>query len=696
MTPDGDYLTVRQHADECGLAVIDRIERQRYTLQTSKAVTPDPIDTDQFQFPVGHAVSFTTQTLRIPDVVTVYAHDESGSVVAGVEHLDEETLEAGQYTLELATQVKTYLRVTGPVEISAGIFETQIEFSEPTAIELGARSSHRRPAATVTTTASPRDMMAAVETFGSALQTTTPERSYPTLRGHPPAVELGSELTIPDSINQPTTGITLEVPPDLEAVYTVGPLAYYLGASIEPAANARLVTDRGFEYDLDDETGLEQTVEQVLKHVFTLDCVVRTEGLYQLPLHERQAIEADVSLDFADLYNMPLSQQVATYLEIPHDVVKEQVPQWQVEARVAPRPQGIVQLPYLIDDLAVVYPTTGQSRAKSTTSSTEHNLTRTSAFVRSSDPQSRTETSFVDTPSTDALAQAWVGDGVPIGASTPTPVAFQNRFEQEQTDGDLSITVVINDSRMEAERELVDEVYGNRDNLPFDVAIHQDLSKRELRECLQTHADFFHFIGHTDERGLECRDGFLDAAALEATSAVAFLLNSCNSYEQGLSLVDAGAVGGIVTLNDVINDEAVRIGELLARFLNSGFPLRAALAIASEQSPLGGQYTVVGDGSVTVTQPASRTPLLIELSNNKQDYSAKYNGYAASDAGLGSVMIPHIRHNDMYYLSTGSIPTFQITQDELINILQMEEMPVQTDDGLVWSSQLLERLQQNS
>jgi hypothetical protein len=42
------------------------------------------------------------------------------------------------------------------------------------------------------------DVMMAILTFRSALKTTSPERSFPTLRGHPPAIELNDRLEIPD------------------------------------------------------------------------------------------------------------------------------------------------------------------------------------------------------------------------------------------------------------------------------------------------------------------------------------------------------------------------------------------------------------------------------------------------------------------------------------------------------------------
>ena len=36
-------------------------------------------------------------------------------------------------------------------------------------------------------------------------------------------------------------------------------------------------------------------------------------------------------------------------------------------------------------------------------------------------------------------------------------------------DGDIDITVVCNDAEMTEERDLIGDIYGDRDELPFDV-----------------------------------------------------------------------------------------------------------------------------------------------------------------------------------------------------------------------------------
>ncbi len=63
----------------------------------------------------------------------------------------------------------------------------------------------------------------------------------------------------------------------------------------------------------------------------------------------------------------------------------------------------------------------------------------------------------------------------------------------------------------------------------------------------------------------------LDTRELDTVGIEGFFLNACQSYDQGMALIDAGAVGGVVALNDVINSGAVRVGRTMIRLLNRSF-----------------------------------------------------------------------------------------------------------------------------
>jgi len=698
--------------DAPGVEIVDRVEQLRYQLHTPEQVSPTPVPTEEFHFPVGLGVRMRTREFVLPSVVSVFVRDGDGDMVSEIEHLDSESLGPGEYILELSTQIKTYIEIEGPVEITADLLEVRFEFAEETAVDVGVRSRHNRPAATITTTEDPTDLMTAIGSFGSALKSTSPERSFPTLRGHPPAVELGDELAVPPSVDPPDTEVTLEVPPAYDAIFPLASLSYYLGADIVSAGHPRLVTDAGFEYAFDYPEGYEDDVARTLKQLFLLDCLARTEGFYAVDLHERNALDPHLDLDWAALYDAPLSDRVASYLSVPYDVLAEHVPEWRLTAHVEPTADTVEQLPFVVDDLAVVRtvdtgqwgrsspglrvaadgagedaltrsasPTDGPTDFPSTADAVEGDVSRSVSSTTQRD-----DTTYVEFEEADSLEQAWLGEGIPVGASKLIPAAFRNRLDREVTAGDIGITIVLNDDRMAEERDLVDGAYGDRQNLPFDVTVRRNLTVEALREELRQDQSFLHYIGHTDEGGFECADGKLDVGTLDETGVDAFLLNACNSYQQGVNLIEAGAIGGIVTLSEVFNEGAVRMGETIARLLNAGFPLRPALTIASDESIFGGQYIVVGDGGMTVAQARSRTPFYLEIDKKEEGFSVEVQTYLTDNAGLGTITIPHIQGVDEHFLSPGILDRFHVTTEGLKEYLQLEEMPVRFGESLHWSS----------
>ncbi|MFC7166297.1 hypothetical protein [Halospeciosus flavus] len=293
-----------------GLTVFDAVERHQCTLWADGDVVPTVADSDRFLFPVDAAVSVETSKLTLPNGPAVFVRTADGETVSEATPPAEVSVDTGTYSIELAAAVKLYVRASGPLTVSTSVSEISVELEDAGEILVGARSRHENPAGTITTTTDPVDMMEAVSHLGSALKTTSPERSYPTLRGHPPLVELGDEVSIPDSVTKPDNGIRLELPAEYRSIYVGAPLAYYLGATMEPAPAPKLVVGDGeFEHRLDTHRGFEAEVERVLKQVFVLDCVTRTEGLYQVDLHEREALESLVDLDFDTLYDADLATQ---------------------------------------------------------------------------------------------------------------------------------------------------------------------------------------------------------------------------------------------------------------------------------------------------------------------------------------------------------------------------------------------------
>lgn len=683
----GVTIAIESPGDTDGLEIIDPIERRRYTLYTSDPVAPVAADPDEFRVPVETAVEIETDAISFPTLELLYVRDDAGNMIAELEPGMAESFPDGTYSLEPSGLIKIYVRIDEAFDVHADVGNTTIEFDGPTAVQVGSRSLHERPATTVTITDDPEGVLAAISTFGSALKTTSPERSFPTLRGHPPAVELAETRSIPDALEPPTEDVWIEVPAAYEYAYPIAPLSYYLGVPVEVGSDPRIVGD-GIDYSLDRGDSFEACVERTLKRTFLLDCVTRTEGLYQVDLHERHVVEPRLDLQFDELYDAPLADRLRAFLAVDHAAVEDVIPDWKLATHVDADPENIEALPYLAGDLAVVKIADGDPVSREAIESGT-----TQAFVRGSATSQRgtaiEDTTFVEpTKRVNALEEAWVGEGTPLAATQTVTEAYRNRIGRSPSTGSIDISVICNAAAMADERDVVDDVYGSRADLPFEVTVHRNTTTAELAALLAEPREFVHYIGHIDENGVRCEDGRLDASTLDEIAVDAFFLNACQSYEQGMELIRAGAIGGIVTLSDVVNYGAIRIGRTVARLLNCGFPLRAALDVARGESVIGSQYIVVGDGSLSIVQPESGTPQMYEIDDHGERFDVRVEAFGA-EPGMGCMFLPYIGDNDRHYLASGSTGWFDVEIDDFREYLGLENVPVRVDETLSWSYEVL-------
>jgi len=715
MNDDLDATTprIRPHPSRDGLQVVDPIQDAQFTLLTPGPVDVSPCDTDRFYFPIDAAATVTTDAVETPHFVDTWVRDASGLTVAEIDSGSSASLPPARYNVELSTsQVKLYLSVEGSVEATARDGPLRFEFGADE-IHVGARSYHEQPAATVTTTDEPEDVMQALSTLGSALKTTTCERSFPTLRGHPPLVERGDELSVPDGIEAPDTGITIEVPPLFEYIYPVAPLAYYFGATVRPGPEPRLLAD-GWTYPLDGEQncsfapgdGFEASVARVLKQSFLLDCVTRTEGYYQVDLAERARVEEHVDLDFAALYDCSIADQVREYMQVPAAALAEAMPTWKLTADVRANPEYVGTLPFLADELAVIRcpEPPGMGRTSDEVADQIQSifrnepqelrgpatLTRSTRARSSSSSSSATVEETVFRPAdADSIEQTYVGEGVPVGASKMTEDAFRRRLTYEPTtDPQIRVAVVCNDERM-ADENVVSEIYGTRDWIEFDISFEEELTTEEMRTLLRSDIDFLHYIGHVDKEGIRCPDGYLDTQELDSVGVSAFLLNACDSYDQGYGLVDNGAMAGIATVTDIVNEAATSVGRTAARLLNQGFSLAATVEIIKEYEQIGHHYMVVGDSSASVVKHESGTPYRADI--NKKDerrHTLTLYGYPRLDATLGTMFRPHLSNHSRHYLNSGRMCSVDLPQSEINDFLSKQNVPLVRDDELLWSHDL--------
>ncbi|ACV46307.1 conserved hypothetical protein [Halomicrobium mukohataei DSM 12286] len=684
-----------------GLRLADPIEGAQFTLLTQRPVTPASIDPSTFAPPVDTAAVITATTLETPYQVDALVRDDELSIVAECTSSERTAVGPGEYYVELSSaKMKLYLYVEGEVVFEPGTDQVRLSFPGASELRVGVRSLHEQPAATITTTDDLEALATALSQLGSALKTTSCERSFPTLRGHPPLIERGPELSVPAALSAPETGVTIEVPPRLDALLPITSLAYYLGATVEIGSRPMLHAD-GWSHSLDGDDGFETTVARVLKQVFLLDCVTRTEGMYDVPLYERDRVEAAVDLDFPALYDQPLAEQVRQYLQVPYEAVAEAVPTWKLTADVVPESSALPVLPFLADELAVVRcpdDPTATDGAKADLSPKVTSFFDTSdrggeAFVRSTATRSETATRGLDqtvfTPEpADSIEQTYVGEGIPLGASKMSVEEYDRRLEFDASSRERTrILVVCNDPQM-SDENVVGDIYGTREWIEFDITTREQVTTDELADLLAADADFFHYIGHVDPDGIRCTDGHLDAETLTEVGVNAFLLNACQSYSQGRALIDAGAIGGIVTLTDVLNKTATEIGRTVARLLNQGFSLLSMLGLLKKRNRLAQRYMVVGDGNETLVESESGTPISANITQDTSDgCRVSVNAYPTKSYPMGSLVRPYITGEQKCYLNSGELNTFNVSVERLNDFLEMQLFPVISNDNLYWSDE---------
>ncbi|WP_343233065.1 hypothetical protein [Natrinema halophilum] len=637
----------------------------------------------------------TTDTIALPTTDHVLVRDSDGTMRATVHPTDGAEFPSDEYILDISGPLKVYADVHSAVRIYSDAERTHVAFDDATQVILGARSFHERPAGTIATTSNPIDVMAAVSAFGSALKTTSPERSYPTLRGHPPRLELGDELRIPDGFERTDTGVRIEVPASLRDVFVIAPLAYYLGADVRSGSSPQIAIDTGFTYALNGDDGFEHNVERVMRQVFFLDCLVRTTGTTQLPLHERKAVESLLEFDFETAYHQPLDERLETYLDVSFTALEPSLPDWQFETRLKPTEEHVEFLPFVANALAVVSVENGSTTTGHRQPAVEEAIeefTRDEFGHRSLLRTARGN--GIVAPSTQSqqrstLQQAWTGiDGSEIVSTTPL-AAYENSIGRTPKDGPLEIAAVCNDQDMLTELENVNNTYGTREELPFEITVHQDLSRDELTEVLATDSDFFHYIGHIDDAGFRCSDGVLDATTLDSVGIQAFLLNACQSHDQGLALVEAGSIGGIVTLQNVVNSGAVSIGSTIAQLLNRGFPLYAALDIARQASVVGQHYVMVGDGRTTIAQAETGVPNACTVTRTTDGLVAEIIMYTSAEIRRGCVFSPYLDPVTTYYVLPRKTGNIRVTEAELMEFFDTGQFPVLLDGTIHWSDDIV-------
>ena len=658
------------------------IDSPELDLVRSSAELPRPTDA---------TVTCSMSKVSVPTAVVYVTPLSGGNTYELTADQDSLSLPEDDYLIDIDGEIKTYLRVESALSIdrTPTYDAVEIEFPERTTTTIGLRSRAELPSHKLTVPPTPGGLATALSHLHASHKTTGTDRSYPTLRGHPPLLQTGDEVEVPDQVvaATPNSGIEIVSPPDFEPLFVLAPLAYYLQASVGVRDRSRpvlRVPELDLEWELSEGRELERETERLLRQVFFLDCLVRNAGPYGTELSEASILDT-LGLDVDVLYDATPAERLATYLSVANDAIQHRIPDWHLSTYVDPTVEHLPTIPFLLDRMSLVFrPRTSE-------------LSGSELVERSLDDFYRGQRGPGEISSVDILKpelrggriHGWLAEGTPIDVFRSSPTAYLNRLEFLTDDRDeIGIVVVLNDDDMADEHEDVAEIYRQRgDQLPIEVTVENGLTSPRLARTFESEYDFVHYIGHCETEGLRCPDGYMAASTLDRCRVQTFFLNACGSYYEGRELIEQGAVAGAVTFSQVLNDHAVKVGSTFAKLLAHGFGIERALQLARCRIMMGKDYAVVGDGTHSLTQSENRIPATatVEPIEDGNRFLLVYDQFSSQHTG--SFYHPYLDGNEYSYLC-GNESEFTMGRDEIISYLDRAELPVVYDGDIHWSADL--------
>lgn len=598
----------------------------------------------------------------------------------------------GHHQIQVTLPIRVYVGIDGPCRLARRSHDgaVVIEFECPSLVTLGFRSPVQRPRETITVQPTLAGLRTAVSHLSAAIETDTPDKSYPSMRTHPPRIRYGDAVDIPPTVARQSGGaaLTVHVEPALGSLLVVAPLVYYLQAEVRLSKDGPpRVTSPAFgsPIHLAGPT-LEQGVARLLRRTFYLDCLVRNAGPYQVDLREFE-LAAERELDLSGLYALDGADRLAAYRDIDFDRLSGALPDWHLSVVMEPTVEHARTLPHLLHRLGLVQRPRPVVVGKPTVLSES---VRDSFNTRALSENRAFE--FVTNEPRLGTRLGWLAAGTPVDAFRPSLTAFENRFRfLERADGPRKVVVVINDDSMLEERTAVERIYRARSTeLAFDVTVDESLTTEELSATLREPADFLHFIGHCDRDGLVCADGSLDLGAVDSTAVQTFFLNACGSYPQGLKLVERGSVAGAVTLHEVLNPDATRVGTTFAQHVMYGFSLNYAMSLARRQSLANKFYTVVGDGTHRLSQGEDAFPAHLHAERGADD--AVELRFEFPTTSIPGALAKPILPPDAPFVLRGNQFTTRLALARFRSFLADVNLPVVYEGALYWSTELADRL----
>lgn len=545
--------------------------------------------------------------------------------------------------------------------------------------------SRRRSTSTnmsITTTSDPTDLADAISHSHCSSDVTTPDRSHSLCRSRPPLIEVGDSLEVPGEIRRSThdSNIELHVPNNLKSVFMIAPLAHYLQSKVivsDDSSPFITIPKLGFFREFRSDAEFQHDIALTFRQIFFFDCLVRNTAVR----------DADVldhfSIDPQRMSQATIAERVKRYLSVPHTKIKDKLPTWHLATYIEGKEREIQNIPLILDDLSLVY------QAETSKLKKQELLRRSLNDFFRNDLARHTNVNFASSANVtkarlhDAYLHGWLAEKTPIDTFKPTLKTYYDRLENCKAESDeFSVVLVVNDGSMIDELQTIVQRHQMYSSDSFNVSVKFNVTCEELRNIFERDHSLVHYIGHCDDIGLVCQDGNLPTNSIDQCRSNIVFLNSCSSYEQGKKLVEKGATAAVVTMNQVLNKQATKVGQIFVQLILSGFCVAHAMKIAYRRIIMGKNYLVIGDGTHSLIQNSPSSTVLLSVERENNDYFlVTSNGISPQNPG--STYQCGSTENRLTYLS-GSDPEFLLHRHELRSMLSKDKPPVLFQDDVYY------------
>lgn len=517
----------------------------------------------------------------------------------------------------------------------------------------------------------------------------SPNRTSLYVREPPARVEWGESVEIPNSLLwESRPEIVYACPSDLAELVAAVPLVSYLGAGVtelEVANRPSLIVGEN-EYTVGRSSGYSP--QDILKLTFYLDLLVRKEDSQGRILKQDYILD-ELGLSSEWLFTASMAERLNRYLNLdqtPSEIL-EYFPEWHLSLLINPTLNNIKASIPLLRNLPEFI--VASSKVNSEESSKRE---AAPGEVSINQPTGRNK--------------GLIGSGRPQSGfklleetyQSPEASPSEHSEDSEGTEN-LSITLVYNQSEeADVSGSLTDELGWMADEADeaeshyrirekerlIDIAVKKNLAPEELRDVFTVQNDLVHFIGHCDpQKGLECKDEtYLSTSDIPYVGTEVFFLNACQSYSEGRSLIQNGAVAGVVTGDLVPGPEAKTVGSMWAKLMSRGWPVVTALQYACQTIPAErDEWFVIGDGTQLLTQSDATLPPTVNISSKPDSELYKLRIVHNQPIAPGVTMKGTL---DDKHRIPGEGSEYEVTVSQLNTVLDGLDSPVLVDGEIKW------------